>query len=120
MAEKDLPSMIDYVLKQTGQKDLIYIGHSQGTLIAFSQLGINPRLASQIKLFIAMGPVATVAHIKSPIKLLANYGKNSTQFIWYDIVGKKAFLPSSEIIKWMADTFCNIEVNNFLPKSLKL
>ena len=110
MAEIDLPSMIDYTLKQTGQKDLIYIGHSQGTLINFSQLGTNTRLASQIRLFIAMGPVARVAHIKSPIGKLAKLGANSTQLIWYKVLGKKDFLPSSVMIKWLADTFCNIEV----------
>lgn len=113
MAELDLPAMIDYALKITGQKDLIYIGHSQGTLIAFAQLGSNSKLASQIKLFIAMGPVAHASHIKSPIKKLADVGKNSTQLIWYKVLGKKDFLPSSQLIKWLADTFCTIEVINW-------
>lgn len=27
----DIPAMIDYVLEQTGQEDLFYIGHSQVT-----------------------------------------------------------------------------------------
>lgn len=116
MGELDLPAMIEYTLKLTAQKDLIYIGHSQGTLIAFSQLGLNSRLASQIRLFIAMGPVAQVAHIKSPIRKLAEIGANSTQQIWYNVLGKKDFLPSSHLIKWLADTFCNIEVNIFFSQ----
>jgi lysosomal acid lipase/cholesteryl ester hydrolase len=110
MAEKDLPTMIECALKISSQKDLIYIGHSQGTIIAFSQLGINSRLASQIKLFIAMGPVAQVSHIKSPIKLLANIGSESKQLIWYKVFGKKDFMPSSALTEWMSSEFCNIEV----------
>ena len=31
MAEFDLPALFDYVLEQTGQQKLTFIGHSQGT-----------------------------------------------------------------------------------------
>lgn len=110
MAAYDLTSMIDYVIKYTGQKDLIYVGHSQGTLIAFSQLGINARLASQVRLFIAMGPVSHVAHVKSPIRVMANMGASTTQLMWYKIFGKLDFLPGSNLVDWLADTFCNIEI----------
>lgn len=107
MGKYDLTSMVEYALKYTSQKDLIYVGHSQGTLIAFSQLGTNSLLASRIKLFIAMGPVAHVSHIKSPIRLLADYGASSTQLIWYKIFGKRDFLPSKLILNWLSDEACN-------------
>lgn len=91
MGKYDIPAMIDYILAFTNQEQLFYVGHSQGTLVLFSQLGQNPKLASQIKLFLAMGPVATVEHIKSPVKLLADIGANSKELEWYNIFGKKAF-----------------------------
>lgn len=99
--------MVDYVLEKTGQKQLFYIGHSQGTLIAFSQLGTNPKLAAKIKLFLAMGPVSNVAHIKSPIRYLADLGAPTTQKLWYTLFGKRDFMPSSSIIEWLADHVCN-------------
>lgn len=107
MGEHDLPAMIDFALEKTGQKQLFYVGHSQGTLIAFSQLGTNERLASKIKLFIAMGPVSNVAHIKSPIRYLADLGAATTQKLWYTLFGKREFLPSSSTIEWLADHVCN-------------
>lgn len=70
MSNFDLTSMIDYALNITNEKQLIYIGHSQGTMIQFAQLSKNQDLSSKIKLFIALGPVATVGHILSPVKYL--------------------------------------------------
>jgi pimeloyl-ACP methyl ester carboxylesterase len=95
MANFDLPSMINYILKTTGERQLIYVGHSQGTMIAFSGLSKNKDLDSKIKLFIALGPVAQLNHMKSPIRFLADLGIPTNQQIWYTIFGKRDFMPSS-------------------------
>ncbi|KAH9377201.1 hypothetical protein HPB48_017885 [Haemaphysalis longicornis] len=39
----DLPTMIDYVLERTGHGRLIYVGHSQGTMIMFGLLAQFPK-----------------------------------------------------------------------------
>lgn len=114
LARHDLPSMISYVLKLTGNSDLVYIGHSQGTLIGFSEFGKNKNLASCIRLFIALGPVATVKHIKSPVRLIAELGAATNQEMWYNLFGTKNFLPSSKFIEWLADKFCNQEFTDRL------
>ena len=36
MAAIDLPNMIDYVVKKTGQENVFYFGHSQGSIIGFT------------------------------------------------------------------------------------
>lgn len=107
MGKYDLPAMVDYALKYTSQKDLIYIGHSQGTMIAFSQLGTNSYLASRIKLFIALAPVAHLGNVMSPVKLLADFGAPTNQMILFNIFGKRDFLPTPKLVKWLTAAACN-------------
>jgi lysosomal acid lipase/cholesteryl ester hydrolase len=114
MARYDLPATINYILKYTGQNDLYYIGHSQGTTIGFAEFGRNKALASKIRLNVALGPVATLGHLISPIKYLADIGEPTNQEIWYDLFGRKDFLPSSTILEWLADKACNNKVTNKL------
>ena len=72
MAKYDLPAMVDFILNTTGQKSLSYIGHSQGTTIAFAGLSISKDLQSKINLFVALGPVANTSHITGVVKYLAH------------------------------------------------
>ena len=73
MAKYDLPDMINFVLSKTGQPSLYYAGHSQGSLMAFAELSHNPDLSRKIKALFALGPVATVGYMKSPLKYLADF-----------------------------------------------
>lgn len=60
MAAYDLPAMINYALRVTGQEKLFYVGHSQGTLIAFNGFADNPALGNKIKAFFALAPIYTL------------------------------------------------------------
>ena len=60
MAAYDLPAMINYVLQVTGQEKVFYVGHSQGTLIAFNEFADNPALGNKIKAFFALAPIYTL------------------------------------------------------------
>jgi len=48
MSHYDLPAMLNYVLRVTGRQQVYYIGHSQGTLIAFAQLSHDRVLANKV------------------------------------------------------------------------
>ena len=73
MAKYDLPAMVNFILKKTGQPSLHYAGHSQGSLIAFAELSRNQDLAQKIKAVFALGPVAYLGHMESPLKFLADF-----------------------------------------------
>ena len=77
MALFDLPAMIDYVLNTTKMSSLGYIGHSQGTMMAFSGTSVNSDLASKLNVLIALGPVSTVKYITSPIRYLAPISRDT-------------------------------------------
>uniref|UniRef100_A0A8D0H7P1 Lipase n=1 Tax=Sphenodon punctatus TaxID=8508 RepID=A0A8D0H7P1_SPHPU len=71
MAKYDLPAMIFFILQKTGQKQLHYVGYSQGCTIAFIAFSSMPKLAQRIKMLFALAPVVSTKHSKSPaVKLL--------------------------------------------------
>ncbi|XP_009080007.1 PREDICTED: gastric triacylglycerol lipase-like, partial [Acanthisitta chloris] len=71
MARYDLPAMIKFIGEKTGQKQIYYIGHSQGTTIGFVAFSTMPQLAQKIKMFFALAPVTTVVFARSPFRKLA-------------------------------------------------
>ena len=71
MAKYDLPAAINYALGVSKQKQLFYVGHSQGTLIAFAGFSRNHDLAQKIKAFFALAPFVTVGHIKGANRVMA-------------------------------------------------
>ncbi len=68
----DLPTMVNYVLATSGEEDLFYVGHSQGTMMGFAGFTLNQTLAKQIKTFFALAPVTTLKHIKGIMQPLSN------------------------------------------------
>jgi len=88
----DIPDSINYILNYTNQKNLTYIGFSQGSAQAFAALSINPLLNKQIKLFIALAPAMTPRGLHH--KVVDALIKTSPN-IMYLIFGKKTLLPSA-------------------------
>lgn len=62
MAAKDIPAMLEYVLNITGETQLYYVGHSQGTLIGFIAFSTIPHIAKKVKLFFALAPIFYLNH----------------------------------------------------------
>ncbi|KAM9336989.1 gastric triacylglycerol lipase [Symphorus nematophorus] len=102
LALKDLPAVVNYILKETGQGQIYYIGHSQGTTIAFIAFSTLPELASKIKMFLGLAPVATVSFTASPMTKLSVL----PEFLVWDLFGRRDFLPQSHMIEWFAEHVC--------------
>ncbi|XP_055976546.1 lysosomal acid lipase/cholesteryl ester hydrolase [Sorex fumeus] len=102
MAEYDLPASVNFILKKTGQEQLYYTGHSQGTTIGFIAFSRQPELAKKIKMFFALGPVVSLDFSTSPMTKL----ELIPEFLTKDILGVKEFLPESEFLKWLSTHIC--------------
>lgn len=64
MGLHDTPSFIDFVLSKTGQKQLSFIGHSEGNAQVFAGASIKPELyEDKVNLFVALAPVASSHNI---------------------------------------------------------
>ena len=62
--------MLSYVMQVSGQQQLYYVGHSQGTVMGF--IGFtNQTLAKMAKRFYALAPVTTVKHVEGVLQFLA-------------------------------------------------
>jgi pimeloyl-ACP methyl ester carboxylesterase len=104
MASIDLPSQIEYVLQQTGQSKLTYIGHSEGTIVAFAALSQTPSLSKYINLYIAMAPVAYVQYVESTLlKALALLDVDEI----FELLDDKSFYLPGVIDKILPDV-CTI------------
>ena len=73
MGKYDIPTAVDYILKETKTEKLYYIGHSMGTTMFWVALNENPSLKEKIALMIGMGPVAKVQYMISPLRFLAPF-----------------------------------------------
>lgn len=62
---EDLPTFIDHILETTGQEQLTYIGHSQGTTQMFLGASLDPDYFSKrVNLFVALAPVTSLVNCK--------------------------------------------------------
>jgi lysosomal acid lipase/cholesteryl ester hydrolase len=66
----DLPASIDYILETTGQEQLQYIGHSQGTTAFYVMTSMLPAYNDKVALMQSLAPVGFVGHMKAPLLVL--------------------------------------------------
>uniref|UniRef100_A0A7N5JA64 Lipase n=1 Tax=Ailuropoda melanoleuca TaxID=9646 RepID=A0A7N5JA64_AILME len=128
MANYDLPATIKFIVEKTGQERLYYVGHSQGTTIAFIAFSTNPELAKRIKIFFALAPVVTVKYTQSPLKKFTILSREVVKALF----GDKMFHPHTVFDQFIATKVCNRKLfrhicSNFLftlsgfdPKNLNM
>ncbi|XP_068025298.1 lipase member K-like [Melanerpes formicivorus] len=114
MAKYDLPATINFIEQKTGQQQLYYIGHSQGTTIAFIAFSTMPQLAQKIKMYLALAPVFTIAFAPSPVRKFAIFSDYGLK----EMFGTKEVLPHTALGELILSRFCPCSktCRNFLSK----
>jgi len=107
MAKFDLPCMLEYVMETTGQEDMGYFGHSQGTEIAFIEFSRNKELAKHIKLYGALAPVARITHVGGFFQALAVVEPEIEAL--FKLFGIHDFIPANWLIREIATLVCPID-----------
>ncbi|XP_045883645.1 LOW QUALITY PROTEIN: lipase member J [Meles meles] len=106
MAKYDLPASIDFIVKHTGQEEIFYIGHSQGTTIAFITFSTIPQIAERIKIFFALAPVFSIKYSKSPLIKLAYKWRSVLKTFF----GNKDFLPNTSFKRFVGSKLCPLKI----------
>lgn len=104
MAAFDLDATINLALSVSNASQLYYMGHSQGTLTAFAKFSSDIEFGKKIKKLFALGPVATVKHIKGALSYLALFTRE-LEFL-LNLIGYDQFLPNNKIMDLLAKLFC--------------
>ncbi|XP_042816289.1 lipase member J isoform X2 [Panthera tigris] len=106
MAKYDLPASIDFIVKHTGQKEIFYVGHSQGTTIAFITFSTIPKIAEKVKIFFALAPVFSIKYSNSPLIKMAYKWKSVIKAF----VGNKGFLPNTSFKRFVGSKLCPLKI----------
>ncbi|XP_062958975.1 lipase member K isoform X2 [Cynocephalus volans] len=114
MAKYDLPATINFIIEKTGQEQLYYVGHSQGTTIGFIAFSTNPELAERIKIFFALAPVVTAKYTKSPMKILTTLSRQVVKVLF----GDKMFHPHTLIDQFIATKVCSRKLFHHICSNL--
>lgn len=101
----DLPAMIDFSLAKTGQKDLYYVGHSQGTTSFFVMCSMKPEYNAKIRIMFALAPIAWMSNMVSPMIRLVAPGSPALGWA-LEALGVGEFLPNSQLLAVAGGILC--------------
>uniref|UniRef100_A0A1L8DPW0 Lipase n=2 Tax=Nyssomyia neivai TaxID=330878 RepID=A0A1L8DPW0_9DIPT len=104
----DIPAMIDYVTRTTGQQRMHYVGHSQGTTSMFIMLSERPEYNDRIILAQALAPVAFMSNLRSPFIRALSPHVNAVD-MWTSLLGMHEFLPSDSMMQMGGYLLCRDE-----------
>ncbi|KAK7076518.1 hypothetical protein SK128_021905 [Halocaridina rubra] len=108
MGYYDLPAAIDYILKETGEKDIYYIGFSMGTTVFWVLMSERPEYSSKIKFMVAMGPVAYVKNTEGPLRYLSWFSDGVMQKA-LGLLGRHEVLNFGPVLDYIVSFFCDVK-----------
>ncbi|XP_058456628.1 lipase 3-like [Malaya genurostris] len=92
----DVPNMIDYILAQTGQQQLQYVGHSQGTTVFWVMMSEHPYYNRRVKSAHMLAPAAYMHHTRSPYVIFLATFLYTTELM-LQMMGTHYFAPTNEM-----------------------
>ncbi|NXE38949.1 LICH hydrolase, partial [Ptilorrhoa leucosticta] len=98
----DIPAELYFIMNKTGQKDVYYVGHSEGSAAGFIAFSTYPELSQKIKAFFALAPVVTITHATSPLVAFTRLPQSLIRLL----LGCKGVLHYHELMKGPATQFC--------------
>uniref|UniRef100_A0A8C9G7V8 AB hydrolase-1 domain-containing protein n=1 Tax=Pavo cristatus TaxID=9049 RepID=A0A8C9G7V8_PAVCR len=98
----DLPAELYFIMNKTGQKNVYYVGHSEGSTAGFVALSTYPELAQRVKMFFALGPVLTITHATSPFVTFTRLPQPVIKLV----LGCKGALHQNELLRRLAIQLC--------------
>jgi len=105
----DLPAEIDFILAKTGQSQLSYSGHSEGTTQMFIALTMNlPYYQEKVNLFIALAPIARLDHTTSTLLKLIASQVDFFEWVAVDVCGFYDMFPPNFMDNEVTALFCSI------------
>ncbi|XP_018573025.1 lipase 3 [Anoplophora glabripennis] len=112
----DVPTIIDYVLAQTGADSLYYAGHSQGTTVFYVMTSSLPEYNDKIKAHVSLAPIGFMNHMTSPLmRIMAVWEKPLNALT--ALIGMDEFLPSDGFLSMMIEGICQEGVGQLLCKN---
>ncbi|XP_012135889.2 lipase 3 [Megachile rotundata] len=101
----DLPAMIDYILKETKQEKIFYVGHSQGGTSFFVMASERPEYQKKLIATFALAPAVILPHTRNILfRLLAPIANDIMKL--GELIGVTEFTPSSKLIQILGQEMC--------------
>jgi len=105
MGNYDIPAVIEYILNQTGQPKLIYVGHSLGSAMFFIAMINNPELNDKIHVMIGLAPASSMAFFKNYLRLLSPF-VDQIAFAMR-LLRVRSFVDQTAFERRIQNIFCN-------------
>nr|UZS00785.1 gastric triacylglycerol lipase [Neocaridina denticulata sinensis] len=107
MGYYDLPAAIDYILAETGEKDVYYIGFSMGSSVFWVLMSERPEYASKIRFMVGIGPVAYVKNTEGPLRYVSWFSDGFMSAL--DLLGRHEVLNFGPVLDYIVSFFCDEE-----------
>lgn len=102
----DLPAMIDYILGETGESGVHYVGHSQGCTVFFVMGSSRPEYNAKINTAHMLAPPIFMGNVTDgTVTGLAQY--IGTPGLATELLQNQVFLPWNPLLQRILDTACS-------------